>query len=58
MDSDFDFYCTKRKIKSKQVYKSVGWSGDKLACCDACNQSPWEGEAFSKSHKKIIKTKG
>lgn len=58
MESEFNFYCKNTKRKAKQVYKPVGWSGDHLAFCDACNQSPWEGEGFTKNHKKIIKTKG
>ena len=51
----YDFYCVKNKVKAKQEYRSVSWSGDKLACCSSCGESPWSGKAFAESHKKIIK---
>jgi hypothetical protein len=41
------------KRKAKQVYLSVGWSGDKLACCDACKETPWDGKSFVDLHKPI-----
>jgi hypothetical protein len=52
---EYMYYCTKFKRKSNITHVSVSWSGGKLAVCELCGLSPWIGEAFANTHKKVIK---